>query len=57
MEKATTNNSSYRNGGVLRFKDSFVVNEIFVLLIKFCANSPALRVAAKPIAVFFFELK
>ena len=39
-------NSTYPKGGVLCTKDRFVVNETFVLLIKICGESPALRVAA-----------
>jgi hypothetical protein len=40
-------NSTYPKGGVLCSKDSFVVNQTFVLQMKFCGKSPALRVAAK----------
>jgi hypothetical protein len=39
-------NSSYPKGGVSCSKGSFVVNQIFVFQIKFCFESPALRVAA-----------
>jgi hypothetical protein len=38
---------SEEKGGVSYSKDSFVVNETFVLLINICAEKPALRVAAK----------
>jgi hypothetical protein len=47
LTKATATNSSYPKGGVSCSKDSFVVNETFVLLINICGESPALRVAAK----------
>jgi hypothetical protein len=40
-------NSTYPKGGVLCYKDSFVVNQTLVFQIKFCGKSPALRVAAK----------
>jgi len=46
-EKSPVHNSTYPKGGVLCFKDRFVVNETFVLLINICGESPALRVAAK----------
>jgi len=46
-ERKTTGNSTYPKGGVSCSKDSFVVNETFVLLINICGKSPALRVAAK----------
>jgi len=39
-------NSTYPKGGVLCSKDSFVVDETLVFKIKFCGESPALRVAA-----------
>jgi hypothetical protein len=39
-------NSTYPKGGVSCSKDDFVVNQILVFHIKFCAKSPALRVAA-----------
>jgi len=39
-------NSSYPKGGVACSKDSFIVNQTLVFLIKFCSKSPALRVAA-----------
>lgn len=42
----TTANSTYPKGGVSCSKDSFLVNETFVLLINICGESPALRVAA-----------
>ena len=45
--KNTAHNSTYPKGGVLCFKDSFVVSGTFVFQIKFCGKSPALRVAAK----------
>ena len=38
-------NSTYPKGGVSCSKDSFVVNQKLVFQIKFCGNSPALRVA------------
>jgi len=44
-------NSTYPKGGVSCSKDSFVVNESLVFQIKFCGESPALRVAAKRQAV------
>jgi hypothetical protein len=37
--------STYLKGGVSYSKDSFLDNETFVLLINFCGESPALRVA------------
>ncbi len=40
-------NSTYPKGGVSCSKDSFVVNQTSVFQIKFCGESPALRVAAK----------
>lgn len=45
-QKSTDGNSTYPKGGVSCSKDSFVVNGSFVLLMKFCGDSPALRVAA-----------
>jgi hypothetical protein len=45
--EARTDNSTYPKGGVSCSKDSFVVNQTLVFQIKFCGNSPALRVAAK----------
>ena len=45
-QEARTANSTYPKGGVLFFKDSFVVNETLVFQIKFCGKSPALREAA-----------
>jgi len=42
-----THNSTYPKGGVSCSKDRFVVNGSFVFQIKFCGESPALRVAAK----------
>ena len=47
MVKLTAGNSTYPKGGVLCFKDRYVVNETLVLLINICGESPALRVAAK----------
>jgi hypothetical protein len=44
--EARTANSTYPKGGVSCSKDSFVVNQTFVLQMKFCGKSPALRVAA-----------
>jgi hypothetical protein len=58
MRKPTTEkegrrpNSTYPKGGVLCFKDRFVVNQTLVFQIKFCGKSPALRVAAKRWASF-----
>jgi len=40
-------NSTYPKGGVSCSKDRLVVNETLVFQIKFCGESPALRVAAK----------
>ena len=45
--RATTHNSTYPKGGVSYSKDSFVVNGSLVFQMKFCGESPALRVAAK----------
>jgi hypothetical protein len=47
IKEARTANSTYPKGGVSCFKDNFVVNQTFVFQIKFCGESPALRVAAK----------
>jgi hypothetical protein len=47
MVKLTAGNSTYPKGGVLCFKDRYVVNETLVLLINICGESTALRVAAK----------
>jgi hypothetical protein len=47
LKRRAAGNSTYPKGGVLCFKDRFVVNETFVLLINICGESPALRVAAK----------
>mgnify|MGYP007080239104 CR=1 FL=1 len=44
--KAHTHNSTYPKGGVSCSKDSFAVNGSLVFQIKFCGESPALRVAA-----------
>jgi len=46
-KEARTANSTYPKGGVSCSKDSFVVNGSLVFQIKFCGESPALRVAAK----------
>ena len=43
-------NSTYPKGGVSCSKDSLVVNQTLVFQIKVCGKSPALRVAAKPLA-------
>ena len=42
----TAANSTYPKGGVSGSKDRFVVNQTLVFQIKFCGNSPALRVAS-----------
>lgn len=39
--------STFAIGGISCSKDSFVVNQSFVLRINICGKSPALRVAAK----------
>ncbi len=46
-QRKTPYNSTYPKGGVSCSKDSLVVNESLVFQIKFCGESPALRVAAK----------
>jgi len=46
-KEARTTNSTYPKGGVSCSKDSLVVKGALVLLINFCGESPALRVAAK----------
>ena len=46
-QESTGGNSTYPKGGVSCSKDSFVVNQTLVFQIKFCGDSPALRVAAK----------
>jgi hypothetical protein len=51
MERKTAYNSTYPKGGVLCYKDRFVVKGTFVLLINICGESPALRVAANRQAV------
>ncbi|NCP83827.1 MAG: hypothetical protein COS19_07450 [Flavobacteriaceae bacterium CG02_land_8_20_14_3_00_34_13] len=45
-ERSTATNSTYPKGGVSCSKDSFMVNGTLVFQIKFCGESPALRVAA-----------
>jgi hypothetical protein len=47
IERKTGHNSTYPKGGVWCSKDSFVVIQTLVFQIKFCGESPALRVAAK----------
>jgi len=47
FKRKTTANSTYPKGGVSRSKDSFVGNQTLVFQIKFCAKSPAFRLAAK----------
>ena len=42
-----SHNSTYPKGGVSCFVDTFVQAESSVLRMKFCGESPALRVAAK----------
>jgi len=46
-QRRTPYNSTYPKGGVSCSKDSIVVNRALVFQIKFCGESPALRVAAK----------
>ena len=46
IERKTGHNSTYPKGGVWCSKDSFVVIQTLVFQIKFCGESPALRVAA-----------
>ena len=52
--RKTAHNSTYPKGGVLCSADTFVQAESSVLRIKFCGKIPALRVAAKPLAVIVF---
>jgi hypothetical protein len=52
-QEARTANSTYPKGGVSCSKDSFVVNQTLVFQIKFCCESPALRVAANRYASFY----
>ena len=47
MRRRAAHNSTYPKGGVSCSKDSFVGNQTLVFQIKFCGESPALRVAAK----------
>jgi hypothetical protein len=47
LKRKPAANSTYPKGGVSCSKESFVVNQTFVFQIKFCGESPALRVAAK----------
>jgi len=42
----TATNSNHPKGGVSCFNDSFVVTKTLVFQIKFCGNSPSLRLAA-----------
>jgi hypothetical protein len=53
--ESTAGNSTYPKGGVSCSKDSLVVNQTFVFQIKFCGKSPALRVAARTLAVSLTE--
>jgi hypothetical protein len=46
-QKSTTGNSRFAKAGVLCFYDSEVLNSSFVHLMKFCAENPRLRKAAK----------
>jgi hypothetical protein len=46
-QKKTTANSTFAIGGVSCFFDSEVLNSNFVLLMKFSAENPRLRKAAK----------
>lgn len=48
MTRMPAYNSTYPKDGVSCYKDRFVVNGTFVLLINICGESPALRLAAKP---------
>jgi hypothetical protein len=45
--ESRTHNSTYPKSGVLRSKDSLVVNQTLVFQIKFCGKSPAHRQSAK----------
>jgi len=55
-QESRTANSTYPKGGVSCSKDSFVVNQTLVFQIKFCGESPALRVAAKRYQTFLGSL-
>lgn len=46
-EESRTHNSSYTQVGVQCFNESEVLNQSSVILMKFSAKSPHLRVAAK----------
>jgi len=46
-KESRPHNSTYPKGGVSCSKESFVVKGKLVFQIRFCAKSPALRVAAK----------
>lgn len=46
-ERKTTHNSTYTQVGVQCFYESEVLNQSSVLLMKFSAKNPHLRVAAK----------
>jgi hypothetical protein len=56
MRRRAAHNSTYPKGGVSCFKDNFVVNQTFVFQIKFCGESPALRVAANRYGAFKKQL-
>jgi len=46
QQEATTFNNTYPKGGYSCSKDSFWVNQKLVFQIKFCGESPALRVVS-----------
>ena len=47
IDRITATNSRFAKAGVLCFYDSEVLNSSFVLLMKFSAENPRLRKAAK----------
>lgn len=51
MKRTTGHNSTYPKGGFSSPFDKFVVKEKLVLLINFCGEFPALRVASERQAV------
>ena len=58
-ERKTTHNSRFAKAGVSCFYDSEVLNSSFVHLMKFSAENPRLRVAAKRQVVkkLYFQYK
>ncbi len=55
MKRKTVHNSGLAKGGVSCFVETFVQGSTFVLRMNFSAKYPALRQAAKPLAVIFHD--